>query len=332
MKAFSTPTLRSRVTRFAFFVSAVLLVFSSAALSGELVDRIVAVVNQDIITLSELNESLAPYIQRIRSMGYSPEQERQMLFKVREEVLNQLIDRKLAEQEIKKSGIRVTDADVDAAIENIKKASFLTDESLRQKLAEEQTSYQDYRDSIRRQIERNRLVNREVKSKIVITKEDVKEFYEQHPERFGGRKKYHLKHILIRTRGEGRTDSEAQSLMGEVLKALSQGRSFEDTAKQYSESPNAAGGGDLGTFEAEQLAPAIRDVVVQLQPGQISKVVDTDLGLQVFFLQEIAAVDGKSLEEATPEIEQSLFEEVVDEKFQEWITELRKQSSIKVIQ
>ncbi|MBL0714197.1 MAG: SurA N-terminal domain-containing protein, partial [Desulfosarcina sp.] len=92
-----------------------------------LVDRIVAEINDDIITLYELNQAAAPYIRRVRAMERSPSEERQMLYDVREKMLNQLIDQKLTDQEVRRYNITVSEAAIDNTIEEIKKRSRMTD-------------------------------------------------------------------------------------------------------------------------------------------------------------------------------------------------------------
>ena len=117
-----------------------MLVFAAtatASAAAEVIDRIVAVVNEDIILLSELKERMAPFVQRIRSQGYDLEKERTMIFKVREEILNRLVDEKLTDQEIKRNDLQVDDTQIDNTIETIKKANSFTDEDLRRFLEQE---------------------------------------------------------------------------------------------------------------------------------------------------------------------------------------------------
>ena len=101
----------------------------------EVIDRIVAVVNSDIITLYDLNRAFKPYEDNIKALQYTPEKERQTLFQVRKDLLDQLIDSKLADQEIERAQITVNESDIDRTIERIKEARSFTDEQLREGLA-----------------------------------------------------------------------------------------------------------------------------------------------------------------------------------------------------
>ena len=301
---------------------------------AEIVDRIVAVVNEDIITLSELSRSIKPYEDKIHSLGYPEEKERRMLFKVREGVLNQLIDKKIEDQQIKRSNIEISEEQIDQAIERIKEKNYFTDEDLRLALAKDGLTIEAYRDKIKEEILRTRLVNFEVRSKIVITEEDIEAYYENHLDTYGGKQKYHLRHILIRIPGfaDENKKLEIRAKIDEILKELNAGQSFETMAKNYSESSTAAEGGDLGQFELDSLSPQLQEAIKGIKSGEFTPVLETDQGYQIFFLQEILKTSGKSLEDVSPEIQRILYEENSEKKYKEWIEGLRKQSVIKIIQ
>ncbi len=301
---------------------------------AEIVDRIVAVVNDDIITLFELNQSIKPYEDKIHALGYTEEKERRMIFKVREGVLSQLIDRKIEDQQIKRSNIKISEEQIDQTIEQIKEKNFFTDEDLRLALAKDGLTMEVYRNKIKEEILQTRLINLEVKSKVVITEEDISAYYEKHLDMYGGKQKYHLRNILIRipTFADENKKLEIRAKIDEILKELKAGQSFETMAKNYSVSSTAAEGGDLGLFELESLSPQLQKTIKRMKPGEFTPVLETDQGYQIFFLQEIIETPGKSLEDVSPEIQRILFQENADKKYQEWIEGLRKKSVIKIIQ
>jgi peptidyl-prolyl cis-trans isomerase SurA len=103
-------------------------------------------------------------------------------------------------------------------------------------------------------------------------------------------------------------------------------------ARNYSESSTAPEGGDLGLFELDSLSPQLQKTIKGMKPGEVTPVLETDQGYQIFFLQEILKTPGKSLKDVSPEIQRILYEENADKKYQEWIEGLRKQSTIKIIQ
>jgi peptidyl-prolyl cis-trans isomerase SurA len=306
---------------------------ATASAASEVLDRIVAVVNEDIILLSELRERMAPYAQRIRQQGFGLDKERQMLFKVREEMLNRLVDEKLTDQEIKRNDIQVDEAEIDSTIERIKAANTFTDEDLRRFLEKDQMTMEQYREQIKEQVLRTRLVNYQVKSKIVITEEDIRAYYDSHPEVYGGKRRYRLRNILMRV-PDFATDAEKQTVrkqMQHIQSLIEAGESFADLARTYSQSPAAADGGDIGEFAEETLSPKIQAALDGLTPGQATAVVDTDQGFQLFYVEAVKQIDGKPLESVREEIHQKLFAEVVDKKFLSWLEDLRSQSHIKII-
>ncbi|OQY04717.1 MAG: hypothetical protein B6I22_08875 [Desulfobacteraceae bacterium 4572_123] len=310
-----------------------LLLLPGVSGSTKIVDRIAAVVNDDIILLSELNRSFAPYMEKIKASGYSPEKEKEMIFKARENILKQLIERKLIDQEIKNSHISVSEKEIDNAIERIKKDNFFTAEDLIKALENDGKTIEELRGNIREQILRKKLINFEVQSKIVITRDDIKTFYDSHKESYSGVKKVYLKNILMQIpAGAGEKEKLAvYAQMEAVYKRIEKGERFEDLAMAFSQAPQASNGGDLGFFRIDALAPKLQKAIDGLSAGEMTKILDTDQGYQIFFVQEIARVGAKSMEEASPEIEQKLFNEIVDNKFKTWLENLRKRSHIKII-
>lgn len=300
---------------------------------SETVDRIVAIVNDDIISLFDLNKVYRPFEERIKSIGYPPQKEREMLYKVRDDLINQLIDQKLTDQETEKAKISVKEEEIDSAIERIKQANYYSDEQMVEALKREGFTLKEYRERLREQILRTKLVNLEVKSKIVITNEDVQNYYEDHKEEFQGERKYHLRNILLRVpRFAGEEEkTEIKDRMEAIRERIEAGESFPDMARQYSEISLAEEGGDLGFFSFEDLAPQLRTALEDLEAGEMTPVLDTEQGMQLFWVEEVKREAGKSLEEATAEIEEKLYNDIVDERFKSWLSELRENSHIKII-
>ena len=304
------------------------------SLGAEIVDRIVAVVNDDVITLFELNLSMKPYEDKLHTLEYSEEKERRMLFKVRESVLNQLIDKKIEDQQIKRSNINISEEQIDQTIERIKEKYSYTDEDFRLALAKDGLTMEAYREKIKEEILRTKLINLEVNSKIVITEEDIAAYYEKHLDMYGGKQKYHLRNILIKIPmfADENKKLEIRAKIDEILKELKAGQSFETMARNSSEASTASEGGDLGLFELDSLSPQLQNSIKGMNPGEFTPVLDTYQGYQIFYLQEILKTPGKSLEEVSPEIQRTLFEENTEKKYQDWIEGLRKKSVIKIIQ
>ena len=326
---------RKAIDRFGGVVAAALVLLwttgapaPAAAQERVLVNRIVAEVNDDIITLYELNQAAAPFIRRVRSMGRALEEERKMLYEVREQTLNQLIENKLTDQEIRRYNITVSDQTIDRTIEELKKRSLMTDQQLRDGLQKDGMTMDDYREEVKNKILRARLVNRQVKSKIVSTEEDIRAVYEKDRAAYGADTYVRLRQIIVEP-VEGRL--QAQQKMEAILLKLDEGAAFADVAREFSDGPTAADGGLLGEFKADDLSGPIRAALKGLKSGDHTSIMETDRGLQLFYVDDIKLVAGKSLEEAAPEIEGKLYDQIVNRKFANWLSELRERSHIKII-
>jgi len=167
--------MKVRSTVFYFFLIAHLVV-ATVALAGELVDRVVAVVNDDVITLSELEEEAAPAFAKIRAEAPAAQVD-DAIQKARRDILRSMIDHKLLLQRAANRQIEVSDAEIDAAIDRIMEENSLTVEQFREQLATMGVSEGKYRSSLRDQILRSRLLSYEIRSKVVITNEQIEAYY-----------------------------------------------------------------------------------------------------------------------------------------------------------
>ena len=303
------------------------------AACDEIVDRIVAVVNNDIITHLELKKELQPYEEKLAASNYSSDNEEKLRYKVRTEILNRMIDDKLTDQEAKKHNIKMSESEIDSRIEQIKAANLWTDETLREALKREGMTIEAYRESIKRNGIRGKLVNSAVKSKIVVTKEDIRSYYESHLEKYEGDLKYHLRNIIMTVPKGAESDARQAVLekMNRVYDELKTGAEFESLAKLYSESALAGEGGDLGLIRFVDISPELQQALKGLTAGQYTEVIETDRGYQIVYIEDIAKVGGKTFEEAQAEIERQLYDDLLDEKFKTWLEDLRKNSHIKII-
>ena len=303
---------------------------------AELADRIVAIVNDDVITLSELNEAVVPYLQNIREDRYPPDTAREMRFKLREQVLNRMINDLLTAQEAKRLNISVGENEVDEYIERTKSQHSLTEEDLKKALAGQGLTLEQYREQVKEQILQFKIINLVVKSKIAITEKDIQEYYESHKKDYQSEKKYHLKTIVIEVPASA-TDAErdaARERMTSVEGALKAGGpgAFNELADRFSKDGASPAGGDLGLFALDELSEKIRDLVRDMKAGDITPVLETINGYQILMVQEIKEGVGKTLDDVRIEIQEHLHRELVKEKYETWVKNLRDRSYVRVMQ
>lgn len=294
---------------------------AGATANQEIVDRIAAVVNDDIITLSQLHKAVQPYLKQVAASQRSESAKKQMVEAIEKEMLNTLIDRTLTRQEADRQKISVSDAEVQSAIDNFKRQNGLDQESFEKGLEAEGISLEEYRERVREDIMQSLLVNRVIRSRIIVTQADIEAYYHAHPEQFKGEEKYHLRNILAASEADAH----------QVLNRLDQGLSFPEAAKRFSAAPNAGDGGDLGVFDIDTFSDAIRAAVKSLKKGEYSRVISTNQGFQIIYVEEILDTGGTTLEQARDEIQDILYREQAEEKFARWIESLKKNAHIRIM-
>lgn len=324
-----------RILFFSVFLFSLVLPAISFA---NVVDRSVAIVNEDTITLSEVNELGKSFFQKVTEETPAP-QLTEALQQARKTVIDKLIDKKLLLQAAKKLNIQVSDEDVENALQRLLASNKTTMEQFRKEISAMGMSEKQYREDLREQILSSKLINYEVRSKVVISEDQILDYYDtHHTEQIGGGEYYILQIGCIwgtRDRN-GTTSTQADAkAKAEKARALAvQGEDFKNLAKQYSDLPSASDGGDLGTFQKDEMAPYIRDAVAELKPGEISSIVESENGYQFFKLlanQEGKIVTKAPYESVKEEIREKLSQQVMERRFKEWLKTLRDKAYIKIL-
>ncbi len=308
-----------------------LTLFLCGPVFAEIQNRVVAVVNSQVITLHELDN-------RIRELtGYTSQQLRErsqdVYLETRRKVLDDLIDQKIAQERIKELEIKVEPKEVDEAIERIKQDNQLTQEDLIAKLKERGMTYEAYRKSIQTELERSQLINYEVQSKIVLTEEAIQKYYREHMDQFSGGGRVRLGLIFLRQK-DPEDKNEAKALMQkaeEIRSMLQAGEDFGKLARQYSSGPGAREGGDLGMFKLSELAPEMVRTIEGLSAGEVARPVIRPDGIRIIKVFEKETEGVKPLDQVRNAIQSILFREEVEKRYAAWLDESRKKAYIKVI-
>ncbi len=317
------------VTVFFLFVGAG--AFQCRKASGEIYNRVVAIVNADVVTLYELNT-------RMRQMtGMPPDalkrkSEAQYL-EVRRKTLEMLIEEKIALEKIKEMKINVSQSEVDAAIERLKEENNLTQEDLVAALKQQGQSLEEYRKKLKTELERRRLINYEVQSKIIITDEEVKAYYDEHRDEFSTKGKVHLAMIFLKQEDPG-DEEEARALKGkaeQIIREVGSGEDFGKLARKFSDGPGAGEGGDLGVFKISELNPEMAATIKDLHSGEIGAPIIRPNGIQIIKVVEKDEGAEKSFEQVKNAIRSILYREKVNQAYAAWIKELREKSYTKII-
>lgn len=316
-----------------------LLVIQIAPSRAEVIDSCVAVVNTDVITLSEVNEAGLPIFQRIAEQAPS-DQLAQALQKARHTVIEKLIDKKLLVQQANLMNITVSDEDVDQALNRILQQNNTSMEKFRTELAKMGMTEKQYRENLRDQILGSKLINYEVRSKVIITEEKILDYYDQHYTEQVGAGGYYILQIGIRWDKNDAPDDpvaakqEAKKKAERILSLARSGKNFKELASQYSDLPSAVDGGDIGVFQADEMASYMRDAVTQLKPGEISPVIESPEGYMIFKLlssQEGQIITKVPYESVKEEIRNTLYQQEMRKRYDTWLDEIRNQAYIKIL-
>lgn len=304
------------------------MLISSHAYSADiLLDRVVAVVNSEVITWSELYRTME--VDASPQVKAMTENDRRRVFKnIESTFLEKLINTKLQLQEAKSMGIRVSDDELNRAIQDIKKKYSMTDDTFKASLIREGYTYEEYLKRLREQIMTNKIINSQISSKIVVTDDDVKEYIENRNDAAQFDESYRISQILF-TKPEGKEDKvEIEEKADMVYKRLKDGEDFGELARQYSEDPSAGAGGELGLIKKSYLVKEFRDVISGMNPGEVSRPFWTDKGLHIIkFEGEVRAQDQK---DAVEEVRKLLKDKIFTERYNVWIKELRERSFIEI--
>ncbi len=317
-----------------FFVVLTVLTFGAYPAYGIIVDRIAAIVNGDVITLSELEGWAQPLVQKYTNEEMIKEEietKRQEIFA---QVLPQLIDDRLAQEEAEKLGIKVDEQEIERALDQICEDNHINRDQLSEKLTSEGHTLEEYKKELKQQIERAELINAQVRAKIVVTDEQVKEYLKKHPIRNSADDPlYIMQHICAKfEEGNSESREEARKRIEEAHNALREEEVFEEVARRYSDLPSGQDGGYLGAFTLKEMAPFVKQAVVNLEPGDFSDIVDTQMGWQIFRLKEIVQSGQTDLDSAQiKKIRKKLYSEQINARFEEWLGELRSKSTIQIL-
>ncbi len=298
----------------------------------EVVDRIIAYVNDDIITLSELNERTKAFV-AARQQNPFLQQEQESLEKIRRNMLDSLINERLAAQEVSRLNISVSEEEVDATIAVIKKENRLSQEAIEAQLRKEGGTYKDFRQRIKTTLEQRKLVNREVQSKTIITDEMVEEYYQDHIQEFKKKERWRIQDIYLPFYPDDTPEERAKirDLAQQILERVRAGVDFGSLAKNYSQGPGAEAGGDLGYFARGELEPVLEAAVENLKAGEVSPDIETTRGIHIIRVTEVDRTPTQPLDDIREEIRSVLYSREVDFRYREWLSALRERSYIKIV-
>lgn len=308
---------------FAFSVAVALLLFFAvsgmAAANNMQLNRVIAVVNGELITMYDLQQYAMPEIARRGLTGadsYSAE-ERERVFT---ESLDTMIMDILYKQEAERYQISVTDGEVEGEIRNLIQNNKMSPEEFEQQVALQGMSMDDLRKRLREGIMRQRILGAMVMRKAEVNAEEIEQYYNEHIKEFSTPSSVEFSVIML---GPGTSADE-------VLEKLAGGMSFAEAAKKYSASPTAALGGSMGNIPWSDLNPVWRESMQGLKPGQTAKPVNSGGTIVLLHVDALHEGSSQSLDDVAEKIENYLRETRTRERFDEFSNQLRSKAVVEL--
>jgi peptidyl-prolyl cis-trans isomerase SurA len=293
---------------------------------SEATNRVVAIVNDEIITFYEL--------EKVKKNYNLPEMEKEKEEEFQKQLLFQLIDQKLIDLQIRRLGIQIAGEEVDKAVDRIKQDQGLkSPEDFSKALLREGLSESEFRKKVKDQILRFKLISREIGSKIIIPESQMLEYFEKNKSKFQTVEGVQMAHIFLpmsdKTPPEERDNLKKK--IEEIQDRLIKGEDFAELARKFSQDSSASQGGNLGTFAIEDIDPSLRKVIFTLKPGEFSSILQSPNGWQIVKLIEFKGGKEVSYSEAKNRVQDQLFQEEVDKRFTQWLQKVKDRSYIQIL-
>jgi peptidyl-prolyl cis-trans isomerase SurA len=314
--------------RFALLFGFFFFLCGSISSSEAVVDRVVAVVNQEIITLSEVEKWIDPLKQEIVVEDRLERRER--IESLRRRVLDKLIEEKLIDQEVKKSGIKISSKEIEATLEEVKRRNAVTQEDLEKALAVEGLTLETYKKQIEKGLQRQKLISWEVKVEAKAGEGELRDFYKKNVDRYRTNETYRPGHILF-VIPKGATSEEIREIRKKgqnVLEKIKGGEDFGEMALLYSQDASAKNRGDLGYFKKGELFPVFEREALRLKVGEVSGLVRSEFGFHIIKLLDRKGVDPLPFDQVREKVKADYYEAEREKAFR--LSTLKEKAVIEI--
>ena len=305
-----------------------LLVFPHGV-AAAVVEQLIAVVNGEPYTLSNLSAYAKSKMNRVFPSG-----DLNQINASDREVLEQFITDKLLEAEVREAGIVVSDDDVSRYIEQVKKNNRLTDEDLKVALSREGMTLAAYRASVKSEMEKSEIIDRQVRRKVNVTDEDVERYYKINSKNYRSNERARIRHILLAL-AEDAPPERVQNAMErakQLYERITAGEDFSELAREHSEGAGRTEGGEIGWVKRGTLILGIEEVAFQkLSVGQVSEPFRTSMGVHIVKLEGRENSSVLPLSSVAPRIKEELLKKILEERFAKWLkTDLRRKHRVDI--
>lgn len=315
----------------ALMLAAPVITIAPTDVSAVIIDGVAARINAEIITLYDVRIATTPYMLQ-RGMNPKLLEDPTRRAKIYRQVLEDLIERKLLVQEAAKSGLSITDEEVEQWIAFTRQQQGLSEEQFRATIEQYGMEYAEYRAMMRQNLLRVRVTQFKVGAKVSISDAEVEARYRERYGEFSMTERFiTVSHILIQPTSDTPEGRESAFERAKVVRErIVAGDTFEDVARQESDGPSSKTGGKLGTFRRGELDTDFEKAAFDLQENQLSEIVKTKFGYHVILVSKIEERDNPDIEERKDEIRGELRQIATERQLKSYMQGLRDRAFVEV--
>ena len=293
---------------------------------GTVADRIVAVVNNDAITLAELQENILMFRQENRQQLSVSDEDLGRQF------LTRLIDNRLQLQEAEREKIAVDEVELNEEInERMKRFGTKTLEEFEALVKGQGLTVEAVKKRLRDTLRVAKVIRRRVALRVSVTDPEISRYIEENRAKLETSLSYHARHILVVPAGDSDAAWEAARIRIDVIRSqIVDGGDFAELARQHSRDASAKEGGDLGTLRRGELSQEIEGQILVLRPGDVSRPYRSQLGWHIFRLESLESLEGESLQRVRQQVREILYREQYEARMEAWIKEIKQRAIIEV--
>jgi peptidyl-prolyl cis-trans isomerase SurA len=288
------------------------------------IDRVVAVVNGDVIMMSELQEAIALSRRDGRAQPEGPDLERT--------VLNRLVDHRLQVQEARREKIEVTEDEMRARLDEFVKQNGGDRAKVEAQLQTQGLTWDALRRELRDQMLAQRVRGRRVVRRATVTEAEVDQYLAENLSKFDAGLKYHARHIAVTADPPSSPAAweRAKQEIDAIAAALAAGGDFAELARTRSKDPSASSGGDLGWLARGELDAAFESPLLALEKGQVTAPIRSSAGFHLLILDDREELTADRLADARQQARDLLLNKKAQERFDEWLEALRRRALIAI--
>ncbi len=329
LKGFTTMKFanKKRLCQFTAVFALILVFLPAMAQEQASPEKNAAIVNGVAIPMEQYTKELNIQINRVSQQGRQVTDDQ--MAELKKNILESLIEREVLYQQSQKSGIQITDQKVDDQLADIKKR-FPNEAEFKNALSRMKLSEDEVKGQIKRGLSIKELIDQQITSKIVITDEESKAYYDKNQQMFKQPEQIKASHILIKVdaKADEAKKTEARKKIEEVQQKLKDGGDFADLAKEYSEGPSSTKGGDLGYFKRGQMVKPFEEAALALKPNEVSDVVETRFGYHLIKVFDNKPEQTLAYADVKDKIIQRMKQEKVEKEADQYLEKLKKEAKL----